>query len=70
MEHKQKVLLDMEVARKIQFLEKERRVAEQAKQERDQFMKIVQTQKEHLENEKRIENEKKQMMKNHSVQLR
>ncbi len=46
MEHRQKVLLDLEEARQRQFSEKERRYAEQAKQERDEFMKIINKQKE------------------------
>ena len=31
----------MEEARRQQFLEKERRLAEQAKQERDEFMRVI-----------------------------
>jgi len=31
----------MEEARQRQFLEKEKRLAEQAKQERDEFMRII-----------------------------
>ena len=41
-----KVLKEMEEARRLQFLEKERRLAEQAKQERDEFLRIIQTQKQ------------------------
>jgi len=46
MEHKQKVLREMEEARQRQFLEREQRLAEQAKQERDEFLRIIHKQKE------------------------
>ncbi len=55
LEWKQKVLNEMEEARQKQFSEKEHRLAEQAKQERDQFMKIIQSQKESEEQERRIQ---------------
>lgn len=55
MEYKQKVLRDLEDARQNQFLERERRLAEQAKQERDEFMRIIKKQKEVEEEEKFIE---------------
>ena len=42
LEHKQKVLKDMEEARQRQFFERETRLAEQAKQERDEFLRIIQ----------------------------
>ena len=70
MEHKQKVLRDLEDARQQQFLDRERRLAEQAKQERDEFMRIIQNQKEVEEQERRIEEEKKEVLKKHSTQLR
>ena len=41
MEYKQKVLRDLEDARQQQFMDRERRLAEQAKQERDEFMRII-----------------------------
>ena len=70
MEHKQKVLRDMEDARQRQFLEREQRLAEQAKQERDEFLRIIHKQKEVEEQERRIEEEKKEVLKKHSLQLR
>ena len=70
LEHRQKVLQDLEEARQRQFLEKERRLAEQAKQERDEFMRIIQKQKEVEEQERRIEEEKKSVLKSHSVGIR
>lgn len=60
----------MEDARQRQFLEREQRLAEQAKQERDEFLRIIQKQKEVEEQEKRIEEEKKDVLKKHSQQLR
>jgi len=70
LEHKQKVLRDMEDARQRQFLERETRLAEQAKQERDEFLNIIQKQKEIEEQERLIEEEKKEVLKKHSYQLR
>ena len=64
------VLRELEEARQKQFLDKERSLAQQAKQERDQFMRIISSQKEIEEQEKRIEEEKKNVMKSHSTQLR
>ena len=55
LEHKQKVLRELEDARQNQFLERERRLAEQAKQERDEFMRIIKKQKEVEDEEKYIE---------------
>lgn len=60
----------MEDARQRQFLEREQRLAEQAKQERDEFLRIIQKQKEVEEQERRIEEEKKEVLKKHSHQLR
>jgi hypothetical protein len=44
----------MEQARQEQFTEKEMRLAEQAKQERDEFMRVIQKQREIEEQERRI----------------
>lgn len=60
----------MAEARDKQFAEKERLLAEQAKQERDEFLRIVQQQKEEREREQQIEEEKKRILGKHSVQLR
>ena len=70
LEQKQKVLQDLEEARQKQFLEKERRLAEQAKQERDEFLRIITKQKEVEEQERRIEEEKKNVLKGHAVGIR
>ena len=60
----------MAEARDKQFAEKERLLAEQAKQERDEFLRIVQQQKEERQREQQIEEEKKRILGKHSVQLR
>lgn len=60
----------MEEARQAQFTEKERRLAEQAKQERDEFLRIITTQKAVEEQERKIEEEKKNVLKTHSQQVR
>lgn len=69
-ENKIKVMKDMEEARQTQFLERERLLAEQAKQEREEFMRIIKSQKEKAEMERQIDLEKKNILKNHSHQLR
>ena len=46
---------ELEQARKKQFMEKETMYAEQAKCERDAFLKVISRQKEEEENEKRVE---------------
>jgi hypothetical protein len=47
-------------------MDRERRLAEQAKQERDEFMRIITKQKEVEEQERRIEEEKKEVLKRHA----
>ena len=46
---------ELEQARKKQFQEKEVMYAEQAKAERDAFLKVIDRQKADEENEKRVE---------------
>lgn len=46
------------------------RLAEQAKQERDEFMRVIQKQREIEEQERRIAESKKTTLKGHSNQLR
>lgn len=69
-EHKTKVMSDMEEARQTQFREKERMMTEQARQEREEFMRIISTQKEESEKNRQIEEEKKNILTSHSLQLR
>ena len=47
--------MELDQARKKQFLENEIKLAEQAKAERDAFLKIIEKQKLEEENEKRVE---------------
>ena len=65
-----KVLKEMEIARETQALEKERLLAEQAKQERDEFLRIINQQKEEREKEHQIDEDKKHILHKHSKQLR
>jgi len=44
--------------------------AEQAKAERDAFLKVIQRQKEEEENEKRVEMEKQQAFRSHATAIR
>merc|ERR1711963_983099 len=57
-------------ARRIQALEKESRLQEMAKQERDEFQKIVENQKVQRENEVNIEKEKLELRKKNAFELR
>lgn len=69
-EHQLKVMRDMEEARETQFRERERLLAEQARQERDEFARIIRSQKEEAEKDRQINDEKKNILKEHSLQLR
>jgi len=56
--------------RKFQSLEKERRLQDQAKIDRDEFQRIIQSQKLEREIELRMEAERENRMKDHSEQLK
>ncbi len=60
----------MELARETQFRERERLLAEQARQERDEFSRIINSQKEDAEKNRQVDSEKKNILKEHSLQLR
>lgn len=62
--------MELDQARKKQFYEKEIMLAEQAKTERDAFLKIIQKQKMEEENEKRVEAEKQNAFRNHAGAIR
>lgn len=64
------MIKDLEEAREHQFLEKQRLLAEQAKQERQEFLRIINQQKEEREQEAQIDGEKKNILVDHSRQLR
>lgn len=61
---------DMKVARKIQFLEREQMMAEQAKAERDDFLRIIERQKEDEQKERDLDQEKKNALKSHANVIR
>jgi hypothetical protein len=69
-EKKLSIQKELELARQTQFEEKERRMAEQAKQERDEYLRIISKQKEEEMREALIEEEKNNILKVHSNQLR
>ena len=58
------------MARIEQAREKDMRMAEQAKQECDEFLRIIEKQKEEQENERRIEEEKRKVRLEHADKLR
>jgi len=61
---------DLDMARKRQFLEKEIMLAQQAKAERDEFLRIIEKQKELEENERKLEAERQQAFKQHANTIR
>ena len=61
---------ELEQARKKQFLEKEVMYAEQARAERDAFLKVISRQKEEEENEKKVEAERQQAFRSHATNIR
>ena len=62
--------MELDQARRKQFLENEIKLAEQAKAERDAFLKIIEKQKNEEENEKRVETEKQSAFRNHAGAIR
>ena len=62
--------MELDQARKKQFLENELKLAEQAKYERDDFLKIIEKQKMEEENEKRVECEKQNAFRAHAGAIR
>ena len=61
---------ELEVARKRQFLEREATMANQAKAERDDFLRIIERQKEEEEKERQLDEEKKYALRNHANVIR
>ena len=57
-------------ARKLQSYEKERRLQEQAKHERDDFQKTILGQKQEKDLELKIDKEREEMLKKHAEELR
>merc|ERR1719398_561941 len=60
---------ELNEARRQQQAEKERRLGEQAKFERDEFERIIEVQMQQEEAERQRQNEEKQMMKQHATEL-
>lgn len=60
----------MQDSRKMQELDKEKNIAEQVKQERDEFMRIITQQKLEREAERLLEEERKKILYEHARDLR
>lgn len=61
---------ELEVARKKQFMLKEQTLANQAKAERDDFLRIIDRQKEDEQKEREMEQEKQRQLRNHANVVR
>merc|ERR1719393_1034831 len=61
---------ELNLARKQQQAEKERRLGEQAKFERDEFERIIEVQMQQEEAERQRQVEEKHMLKTHAEELR
>lgn len=70
MEKKQRLLNDLEVARKKQFLERETQLAAQAEAERAEFLKIITEQKEVEARERAIVEQRKNAFVAHKNDLK
>lgn len=62
---RERVKAEMEEARHRQFKEQDERLAEQAKAERDEFIKVIQKQKEDEEAEKKLAEERVEALRTH-----
>jgi len=69
-EHRSQMNEELLAVRKLQGLEKERRLQEQAKVERDEFQRIIQNQKIERELEEMMEEEKRRVINDHANQLK
>ena len=61
---------DRDISRRKQFLEKEIMLAQQAKAERDEFLRVIEKQKEQEENERRIEEQRVKAFHDHKSTIR
>ena len=61
---------DLDIARRKQFLEKEIMLAQQAKAERDEFLRIIDKQKEQEENERKLADERHGAFRSHANTIR
>lgn len=58
------------MARKKQFLEREIMMAEQAKTERDAFLKVIEKQKQSEEQDRQMEDERQKAFRKHADTIR
>lgn len=61
---------DLDHARRRQFLEREVMLAQQAKAERDEFLRVIQKQKEQEDMERQVETQKTHAYRNHAQTIR
>jgi len=69
-ERMQKQAAELEVARRRQFQEREVTLATQAKAERDDFLRIIERQKEDEQKEREMEQERQYQLRNHANVVR
>jgi len=69
-ERMQRQAAELEVARKRQFNEREHTLAAQAKAERDDFLRIIDRQKEDEQKERDLEHERQHQLRNHANVVR
>lgn len=69
-ELKKRQMSDLEYARKKQFMERELNMAEQAKTERDAFLKVIEEQRRTEANEREIADEKNNALRSHAQCIR
>ena len=67
---KNKKVVELLEANALQKLEKEYKIGEQARQEQEEYQRIIEKQIKDLETERRKEEEKKKMRYNHNHELR
>lgn len=60
----------LDIARKKQFMEREEMLGQQAKLERDSFLKVIEEHKRAEEEERIIDEQKKMHLKNHATTIR
>lgn len=70
MERTHKQAQDLDMARRKQFLEREVMLAQQAKAERDEFLRVIQKQKEQEEMERQLYSQKNQAFRQHAEAIR
>ena len=61
---------ELDIARRKQFVEREVMLAQQAKAERDEFLRIIQKQKEMEDEERQIETQKQAAYRGHAQTIR